>query len=258
MIEKSLGFIGGGRVARIILGGLKRAGSFPENIVVSDINEEVLERLKVSFSGIKVTKSNKEAASMDVVFLALHPPALMEALDDLRGAVRSEAIVVSLAPKITIKKLSSTLGGHSKIVRIIPNASSYVNKGYNPIAFSEGILEEDKEWIKKFMQKLGECPEVSEEMLEAYAVLTAMGPTYFEFQLYELYKIAVSFGLREQEAEEGIEKMLAGTVELMFRSGLDPEEVMDLIPVKPLKEVEEQIRNAYRDKLGSLYRKMKS
>ena len=38
MTAKSVGFIGGGRVAHIILGGLKKAGQMPGNVVVSDIS----------------------------------------------------------------------------------------------------------------------------------------------------------------------------------------------------------------------------
>lgn len=36
MINKTIGFIGGGRITRILLGGLTRAGKMPENIVVAD------------------------------------------------------------------------------------------------------------------------------------------------------------------------------------------------------------------------------
>jgi pyrroline-5-carboxylate reductase len=51
--------------------------------------------------------------------------------------------------------------------------------------------------------------------------------------------------------------MLQGSVHTMFDSSLKPEEVMDLIPVKPLGEDEETIRDSYRTKLMSLYGKLK-
>ena len=44
MEGKSLGFIGAGRIARILLGGLKRAGKLASKIVVSDANEDILQR----------------------------------------------------------------------------------------------------------------------------------------------------------------------------------------------------------------------
>jgi pyrroline-5-carboxylate reductase len=50
MREKSMGFIGGGRVARIILGGLKKAGLMPAIIVASDVNQDVLKKLQSEFA----------------------------------------------------------------------------------------------------------------------------------------------------------------------------------------------------------------
>jgi pyrroline-5-carboxylate reductase len=56
-----------------------------------------------------------------VVFLSLHPPAIAPVLSDVKGVLRSDALLVSLAPKWTIAKLSEALGGFAKIVRMIPN-----------------------------------------------------------------------------------------------------------------------------------------
>ena len=156
-----------------------------------------------------------------------------------------------------IKALSEGLGGFNRIVRMIPNAPSVVNEGYNPVAFGPGITTKEKEDLSRLFKKLGDCPEVDEEKLEAYAIITAMGPTYLWFQLYELLELGKSFGLTDKQAWKGIKKMLKGALETIDESGLSPDEVMDLIPVKPLGEDEAAIRNAYRTKLTGLYQKLK-
>jgi pyrroline-5-carboxylate reductase len=46
MTHKSVGFIGGGRVTRILMGGLERAGQLRARVVVSDGNAETLSKLK--------------------------------------------------------------------------------------------------------------------------------------------------------------------------------------------------------------------
>ncbi len=140
---------------------------------------------------------------------------------------------------------------------MIPNAPSVVNEGYNPVAFGPGITKKEKEDLSRLFKKLGDCPEVDEEKLEAYAIITAMGPTYLWFQLFELFDLGKSFGLTDKQAWKGIKKMLKGALETIDESGLSPDEVMDLIPVKPLGEDEAMIRNAYRTKLTGLYQKLK-
>jgi pyrroline-5-carboxylate reductase len=105
---------------------------------------------------------------------------------------------------------------------------------------------------------VGDCPEVPEENLEAYAILTAMGPTYLWFQWYELQNIGQSFGLTAEATQEGIEKMVMGAVKTMTAPGLSPAEVMDLVPVKPLGDDEAAIKGLYQSKLTALFQKLKS
>jgi pyrroline-5-carboxylate reductase len=97
---------------------------------------------------------------------------------------------------------------------------------------------------------------VPEEHLEAYAVLTAMGPTYLWFQLQQLRELGRSFGLPAAEVDGGLAAMATGAVRTLFTSGLSAEEVMDLVPVRPLRDDEEAIRTAYRGRLTGTYQKL--
>src|SRR5512142_2133451 len=100
MTNKSVGFVGGGRVVRIFLEGWQRAGKVPGKIVVSDCSAEALVKLKARFPMVEVAPGNSAAAAaQDVVFLAVHPPVLGEVAAGIKGSVRAEAVVVSLAPK---------------------------------------------------------------------------------------------------------------------------------------------------------------
>jgi len=255
---KSIGFIGGGRVTRIILGGLDREEKLSGKVIVSDANADVLKDLKKRFPKIDAAGGDiKKPSCADVVFLALHPPAIMGILGEVKSTLHQDAIVVSLAPKISISQISGGLDGFSRIIRMIPNAPAVVNNGYNPLAFSAAFSKEEKKKLRTWFKVLGDCPEVAEEKLEAYAILTAMGPTYFWFQLYELEELGKSFGMTMEEAKECLAKMVKGTLKTMTDSGLSPMEVMDLIPVKPLGEEEANIRNIYQTKLQGLYNKLK-
>jgi pyrroline-5-carboxylate reductase len=99
---------------------------------------------------------------------------------------------------------------------------------------------------------------VEEQKIEAYAMISAMGHTYFWFQLQKLKELAMEFGMEEEEAEEAISDMLWGTTETLFNTGLSYSEVVDLVPVKPLGEVEEIIKGFYDQYLPALYNKFKT
>ncbi|MGE5498245.1 MAG: pyrroline-5-carboxylate reductase family protein [Syntrophothermus sp.] len=254
---KTVGFIGGGRVTRIILSEFKRKGLKFDKIVVSDISLENLEKLKAGFPDICIAHNdNIQPSEQQLVFISLHPPAIINLLKEINNEIKPESIIVSLAPKITIAKIRAELNGFSRIARMIPNAPSIIGAGFNPVSFSEGLLLREKEELDSVFSVLGFAPEVPEEKLEAYAILTAMGPTYFWFQLYELKSIAEDFGLTKEEAEEGIKSMMEGTLRTMF-SDMTPQEVMDLVPVRPLGEDEEIIKGIFRSRLPQVFNRIR-
>ncbi|MCX5976658.1 MAG: NAD(P)-binding domain-containing protein [Coprothermobacterota bacterium] len=258
MQQRSFGFIGAGRVARILLGGFRRVGRMPGNIVAADTDQKVLEKLIAEFPEVTpALNGNRVAATQEIVFLALHPPAISQALEEIEESLQADAILISLAPRWTLARLAEKLGGFPRITRMIPNAPSLVNDGFNPVAFAPAYPVKEREEILTFLRLLGECPQVSEEKLEAYAMLTAMGPTYFWFQMEELASLGGTFGLSEEEAWRGIVAMTEGSAYILRNSGLSPEQIMDLVPVKPLAEDEDVIRSIYRNRLEPLFRKIR-
>jgi pyrroline-5-carboxylate reductase len=257
MSSRSIGFIGGGRVARILLGGLKRVGASPSTCVVSDANAEVLSTLATQFPEIRTTGAdNYEPARQDLVFGALHPPALKEVLPQVGRHLRAESIFVSLAPVIRLPALSSALDGFDRVARMIPNAASIVGEGFNPITLSDRLPAGEKTSLLGWLRVFGECPEVADEDLEAYAILTAMGPTYFWYQFEELEKLGADFGLDPKTTRHALSRMLHGGVQTFFESGMDTADVIDLIPVKPLEASEKDVREVYRSRLRGLYDKL--
>jgi pyrroline-5-carboxylate reductase len=258
MTNKTVGFIGGGRIVRIFVEGWKRANALPAKIVVSDCNADSLAKLKARFPMVETAAGNSAAgASQDIVFLAVHPPVMAEVAAGIKGSLKPGATVVSLAPKFTFAKLTELLGGFARLARVIPNAPSVVNFGYNPVAFGPALSAADKAEITGLLSPLGECPEVQEEKIEAYAVLTAMAPTFFWFQLQALREVVAGFGLSDAEIAPALKRMVCGSARTLLESGLSPAEVMDLIPVKPLGEMEPQVSEMYRTRLAAVYQKIK-
>lgn len=255
-MEKTIGFIGGGRVTGIFLEGWKRAGKVPARVTVSDPNADTLAKLKERYPSITCTADSSVAAAQEIVFLALHPPAMPDAAGSIRSSIRKDAIVVSLAPKFAFAKLSGLLG-FDRLARVIPNAPSVVNFGFNPVAFAAALTQADKQEVTNLLSPLGECPIVAEEKLEGYAIMTAMAPTFFWFQMQALREVAAGFGFAENEITPAMKRMICGSARTLLESGLTPAEVIDLVPVKPLAEMEASVNELYRTRLPALYQKIK-
>jgi pyrroline-5-carboxylate reductase len=222
---------------------------------VHDPSRDALAALTREAPAVEVVPP-EAVATADIVFLALHPPALLGALGAMQPLLAREAIVVSLAPKIPLATLE-TAAGSSRIVRMIPNAPSLIGRGYNPVTYGAGVDDRARTTLAALFAPWGRAPEVPEPQLEGYAILTGMGPTYFWFQWQALRTLVSGFGLSSADADTALRAMVDGALTTLLDAGLTPEATIDLVPVRPLSEAEPAITNAYRTMLPALYSKIR-
>jgi pyrroline-5-carboxylate reductase len=255
MKTKSIGFIGAGRITKIFLQAFKNTSTAFKNVIVFDTNSEIAGKLQLQFPAIELAGIER-VASQEIVVIALHPPVIFEALEKIIPYVSEKTIILSLAPKIRIDGIASKLKAVSQIIRLIPNATSIINEGYNPVCFSSTITQKEKTEILEMLKILGKTIEVPEEKLEAFAIVSAMAPTYFWFQWKKLTDIAIDIGLEKEEAEQTVYHTMIAALNTFFKSDLNPEEVFNLIPVKPIGENEKEIEAIFDLKLKGLYSKL--
>lgn len=180
----------------------------------------------------------------------------METLEQIRETVTENALVASLAPKISIENFASKLATRN-IAWMIPNVTSFINLGFNPICFVNGIDKSLQTFILELLKILGNTIETEEKKLEAYAIASAMLPTYFWFQWHEMEHIAKEMGLTQKESHDAIYETLKASLELIYNRNLSYEEVTDLIPVKPIEENEAEIKDILNTKLLGLFNTIK-
>jgi pyrroline-5-carboxylate reductase len=254
----SIGFIGGGRVTRIILQAWNHRNMLNQAIKVFDPNPDALTKLTDQFpKAVTFPLLHADILACDVIFLAVHPPVMPEILSQLRGKLAAATILVSLAPKWTLEATNNALDGFDNLARVNPSAVSVINQGINPVCFSAAMPEPHRQVIRSLLEPLGNSPEIEETKLEAYAMINAMGPTYFWFQMQILKDLAMKYGMTEEEAVAVIPDMLQGASDTLFHSGLSVSQVFDLVPVKPLGAVEETIKGFYTEKLDLIFDKIK-
>lgn len=251
----SVSFIGAGRIARIMMGGWRRANALPARILVVDANPDAIAALRAEYGNV-VAATLEQAAQADLVLGALHPPALNEVLPLLAGTLGQSSVFCSLAPKIRLSALQEKLAGFNRLARMNPNAPSIIGEGYNPISFGPDLPGAARADLLALLKPLGHSPQVDERLLESYAVISAMGPTYFGFQFAEVERLATSFGLDASAAREAMRAMLIGTVDTLFASDLARDQALDLVPVRPMAECEADIVAMLQRQIGGIHAKL--
>jgi len=252
---KTAAIIGAGRISRIILEGLKRKNEMFDEVRVYDVNREAAESIRGIVSSAIISESASDAASgADIVILAVHPPVFAETAHALSGVLKQDSVLLSLVPKIRISKTIEAFKGFRNVVRMNPNASSIVNSGYNPISFSSEFDSNKKAELIKRLSVLGDLPEIKDDLIEAYAVITAMGYTYFDYQFTEIFELAKEFGIDETDARTAILKLAEGTIKTVTGENRSQYEFLNLVPVRPLSGIEDSVKKEYQEKLRERFK----
>ena len=219
MESLTAGFVGGGRIVRILVADWQRAGVVVPTICVHEPDASARDALAWACPDVVAHGTMAAVASRDLVILAVHPPAVRKVVAGLRPQLRPEALVLSLAPKITLASMQEALGGFNRVARVIPNAPSLVGRGFNPVYFGPDVKEGARTGLLALLRPLGDTPEVAEDTLEAYAILAAMGPTYLWSQLETLREIGQEVGLSAEAADGALRALVEGALAGLLDSG---------------------------------------
>jgi pyrroline-5-carboxylate reductase len=199
---ESIGFIGGGNMAQALIKGIIKAKVYkPRNIFVSDIKPERLAYLSEEY-GIQTVSGNKAlAGKVDTLVLSVKPQIMAAALGEIKDAVRTKTLIISIAAGKRIAAIEGVLGD-AAIVRVMPNTPALIGEGASALFANEkGKSMLDK--AKSIFSAVGKTIVVeNEDLIDAVTAVSGSGPAYYFLLMEEMIKAAVKLGLSENAAKE--------------------------------------------------------
>ena len=213
MLNETLAFIGGGNMARSLIGGLIAQGVAPGNMVVSDPMQAQREQLAAQYS-VKVTDSNIDAARQaQVIVFAVKPQELRGVAQQLAAHLSHRPLIISVAAGIRASDLQQWLGG-LPVIRAMPNRPALNGCGMTGMFAAQQVPTAQRELAARIMNAVGKSVWVDQEtLIDAVTAVSGSGPAYF-FLLMELLETAgIELGLPAHTA-----RVLA--IETAYGSGL--------------------------------------
>ncbi|HPU51276.1 MAG TPA: pyrroline-5-carboxylate reductase [Burkholderiaceae bacterium] len=203
-------FVGGGNMASALIGGLLgrarpgAAGGSTDTprITVIDPEPAQRERLGREFGVSAVAGLAPGAAPCDVLVLAVKPQQMREALAPLAAHAR-QALVISVAAGIRAADLARWLGGHTRVVRTMPNTPALIGAGITGLWASPELPRADRELAQRIVNAVGESLWVEQEaMLDAVTAISGSGPAYVFFFMEAVHAAAVRLGFTDEAARQ--------------------------------------------------------
>ena len=230
-----IALIGGGQMARALIGGWIGRGIPAGSIAVSDPNATQRDWLGAAFPGVRLHAENEAAAAdADVWILAVKPQLLAGVTRSLAPAyARTRPLVVSIAAGIRAVDLNRWLGGRARVIRSMPNRPALIGAGVSALCADGSVSAEDRAIATRLLEAAGSVVWVeSEAQIDAVTAVSGSGPAYF-FLLIELLEAA---GIAEGLAP-GVARRLAigtatGAARLAAESGDDPATLREQVTSK--------------------------
>src|SRR5205085_6514642 len=193
-----IAFIGGGNMARAIIGGLlaKQAAQAAEMLVVEPDSSARL-RLLAEYGVKAIEAPNSDLAHAHVIVLAVKPQNMREAAGEL-AKVAGDALFITIAAGIRIADLSRWLGGRTRIIRTMPNTPAMVHAGITGMYAPPGVGSEDRAHAERLMGSVGATVWFENESdLDIVVAVSGSGPAYVFYAIEALEEAARSLGLAD-------------------------------------------------------------
>lgn len=225
-----IAFIGAGAMAEAMIGGLlSRRELGADRITASDKHQERLEELRGRFR-IRTTPDNRAAAAVgDVVVLAVKPQVLPAVFADVGGALRPQALLLSIVAGVAIESLAAGTR-HRAIVRTMPNTPAQVGEGMTVWTATPEVSPPQRAQARAVAGALGRELHVdAERFLDMATAISGTGPAYVFLLMEALIDAAVHLGFSRAEARELVVQTIRGSACFAERSTVHPAEMRNRV-----------------------------
>jgi pyrroline-5-carboxylate reductase len=180
MNDSSIAFIGGGNMARSLIGGLVSRGAAAAGIRVAEPVAALRDALRADF-GVQVFDQAATAADgAGTWVLAVKPQVLREVCAGLAPLAQAQGpLVVSIAAGITATQLERWLGGDLAIVRTMPNTPALLGAGVTGLCANARVDEAGRKRTDALLSAAGKTVWLDDEArMDAVTALSGSGPAY--------------------------------------------------------------------------------
>lgn len=170
-------------------------------VVVSDPSEARRELLS-SVYGLLTSADNTAAVdAADLIVLAVKPNQVHAIAQEIGSVLQPQQLVVSVAAGITIDALQQWLGGHSAVVRAMPNTPAMVGCGATGLYASPSLTPTQRNLAESLMRAVGLVQWVDQESdIDAVTALSGSGPAYIFLVMEAMQAAAENLGLPAETA----------------------------------------------------------
>ncbi len=223
----TIAFIGGGNMARSLVGGLVARGTPGASIRIAEPVDALREALSRDFGASVFADGTGAVDGAGTWVLAVKPQvmrAVCEALAPRAQALRP--LVVSIAAGITAAQLERWLGGGVAVVRCMPNTPALLGAGVTGLFANANVDASGRDAAQVLLASAGDTVWIDDEaLMDAVTAVSGSGPAYIFLLAEAMQAAAVAEGLPEDAARRLVLQTVLGAARMLTESDADAAEL---------------------------------
>jgi pyrroline-5-carboxylate reductase len=228
---KKLGFIGAGNMAGALLKGILAARLYrAADLWVTDSVAAQRRRVRRRY-GVSSARDNQELVrASQILLLAVKPQVLPDVLTEIEPDVRPHHLFISIAAGVPLCRLETGLGGHARVVRVMPNTPALLGKGMSVLVKGSRATPGDLRRALRIFRGVGDALSVADEsLLDPVTGLSGSGPAYVYRFAEALIEGGRRQGLPTAVAVRLVFRTLEGAAAMLLQTGMTPKELREMV-----------------------------
>ena len=220
-------FIGGGNMARSLIGGLVARGGDAASVRVVDPNADSRDALARDF-GVRTFENAADAVDGAATWvLATKPQVLRGVCESLAGVAQAtRPLVLSIAAGITATQLDRWLGGDVPVVRTMPNTPALLGAGVTGLFANARVDDTGRARAQALLESAGEAVWIDDEArMDAVTAVSGSGPAYIFLLAEAMEEAAIAQGLPANDARTLVLQTVLGAARMLVESDEAPAEL---------------------------------
>ena len=178
---KTVAILGIGNMGRAIAEGIGRSPDMKNaDIILYNPHAYKAEVVAANLGNCaRIASTPGEAVQeADLVIIAVKPKIVSSLLEEIKGNLKQDAILLSVAAGVTLKQMEVAVGEDRKLVRAMPNTPAVVGAGMTSLTPNEYVSTEEILQIEELFSSFGRAEVVDEYLIDAVIGVSGSSPAY--------------------------------------------------------------------------------
>jgi pyrroline-5-carboxylate reductase len=230
MSERTVAFLGGGKMGEALISGLIRSGGRRTDEIMVTCRREERARQLADVYGVAASLDNGEAARFAPVLVLMTKPQDIDVLlSQIREHVTDHHLIVSFAAGVRTSFVEKHLPDDVPVVRVMSNVPVMVDEAMSVIASGRHATDAHLDVTEELLGYVGKVLRLKETHLDAVTATSGSGPAYFFLLAEAMIEACILLGLSRDVATELIIQTMLGSAKMLRDTGKHPVELREMV-----------------------------